>query len=588
MRQNPFVFLVSRAWRHAEGHRKKMASYYALLFCSVMIILLEPYLIGRMLNDFQKGDFTLGTLSTYLGIYFCLPLCSWAFHGPGRLLELDVAFFARSSFRQKLFDSLMGLSVNWHRDNLSGDSVDKVTKGALSLHQFMSSKFEVIYMITRFIGAQIILICFMPVAGLVVALTVLVTGACVLFFDKRLSRQYDELNAFDNRVASAIFDYVNNVVTVITLRLESKVSRHVASRMKEALSLTRGNTRLNELKWLLSTTMLHGMVVVVLWVYSYSELVSGRTLMVGTFFTLFQYLRAICHEFDMFTYKYGVLVRQASEIHAAESILEAHEKEGRRAEAALIPNNWCSVEIEGLSFTYEDETHRTHHLEDISLSLEAGTSVALVGPSGCGKSTLLRLLRGLHTPTRGGLRCDAIPLGEKGFGALASHATLIPQDPEIFADSIRFNITLGIDAPPEEIEAAIRLAQFQSVLSRLPRGLDTHIAEKGVNLSGGEKQRLALARGLFFAKESRIILLDEPTSSVDVKNERTIYSNILAVKSEGRCIVSSIHKLHLLEMFDLIYIFHEGRIVEMGGFEELMEKRGTLFEMIESNMKMVA
>jgi ABC-type multidrug transport system fused ATPase/permease subunit len=110
------------------------------------------------------------------------------------------------------------------------------------------------------------------------------------------------------------------------------------------------------------------------------------------------------------------------------------------------------------------------------------------------------------------------------------------------------------------------------------QGVDTNIAEKGVNLSGGEKQRLALARGLFFARDSQLILLDEPTSSVDTYNERLIYTSVLS-KFKDKCLVSSIHKLHLLDLFDRIYVLEGGKVVESGDFYQLLKRNGALARM---------
>lgn len=155
----------------------------------------------------------------------------------------------------------------------------------------------------------------------------------------------------------------------------------------------------------------------------------------------------------------------------------------------------------------------------------------------------------------------------------------MPQDPEIFADTIRFNIGFGLEKSDEELMEAVRAARFESVLARLPKGLDTNIAEKGINLSGGEKQRLALARGFFFAKDSEILLLDEPTSSVDTANERVIYNNLLGNFRKERCVVSTIHKLHLLEMFDVVYVLDNGKLVEVGAFSDLIASGGKLAEL---------
>ncbi|MCC7530802.1 MAG: ABC transporter ATP-binding protein [Candidatus Melainabacteria bacterium] len=121
--------------------------------------------------------------------------------------------------------------------------------------------------------------------------------------------------------------------------------------------------------------------------------------------------------------------------------------------------------------------------------------------------------------------------------------------------------------------------RFEEVLARLPKGLDTNIAEKGINLSGGEKQRLALARGFFFARVSDILLLDEPTSSVDTANERVIYNNLLGTFCKDRCVVSTIHKLHLLEMFDIVYVLDNGKLVEVGSFTDLIAGNGKLAEL---------
>jgi ABC-type multidrug transport system fused ATPase/permease subunit len=119
----------------------------------------------------------------------------------------------------------------------------------------------------------------------------------------------------------------------------------------------------------------------------------------------------------------------------------------------------------------------------------------------------------------------------------------------------------------------VNAACFDKVLVRLPLGLNTDIREKGVNLSGGEKQRLALARGIFAAKNSSILLLDEPTSSVDAHNELVIYENIFR-KYQDRCVVSSVHRLHLLDLFDMVYVFEHGKVVQRGTFRELRRQEG--------------
>jgi ABC-type multidrug transport system fused ATPase/permease subunit len=318
------------------------------------------------------------------------------------------------------------------------------------------------------------------------------------------------------------------------------------------------------------------MITAVLLNYAHGVIAAGNAVLGGTFFSLFEYLRRIGDSFYNFAALYGNVVRQAADVQSADTISGAAQV-AQSMRVDDLPRNWQVLEISQLRFRYEDDKHRVHHLNDVALDLRKGTAIAIVGQSGSGKSTLLSLLRGLQVPEHVTVRCDGKPLAGE-LAHLTSHATLIPQDPEIFADSIRFNITFGLDASEHDILHAVKLARFEQVLARLPNGLDTNIAEKGVNLSGGEKQRLALARGIFFAKESDVLLMDEPTSSVDTLNEQIIYTNILLEYKE-KCIVSSVHKLHLLPMFDRIYVFDDGQLAEQGTFDELVSLNATFAAM---------
>jgi len=154
------------------------------------------------------------------------------------------------------------------------------------------------------------------------------------------------------------------------------------------------------------------------------------------------------------------------------------------------------------------------------------------------------------------------------LGKLNEAVTLFPQEPEIFENTLAYNVTLGLPFTEEEILQVCDSAYFSEVVRQLPQGLESDIREKGVNLSGGQKQRLALARGILAARDSDLVLLDEPTSSVDPRTEALIYEGLFKAFSE-KAIISSMHRLHLLGRFDYVYILHQGRIVDEGSFEDL-------------------
>ena len=183
------------------------------------------------------------------------------------------------------------------------------------------------------------------------------------------------------------------------------------------------------------------------------------------------------------------------------------------------------------------------------------------------KPPILALIRGLYNIERGEVYCNG-KLLKGGITSVHDHVTLIPQEPEIFNTSFRYNITMNLPVKNKDLKNVIEMAQLKSVVGKLPKGLDTSVLEKGVSLSGGEKQRLALARGLLAAQDSEILLLDEPTSSVDNINEIKIHNNIFS-RFREKTIISSVHRLHLLDRFDYIYIFSRGRIIGEGTHDSL-------------------
>ena len=433
-------------------------------------------------------------------------------------------------------------------------------------------------MICRLVGTLIILYYFMPMACLAVAVTSILAMYIIIRFDRVLSKQYDQLNAKQNYIAEAIHDYVTNIVTVITLRLQGRTLDEVKRRMLIPLPLYKYNNALNEAKWAVTAVMIAIMTGAVLSYYAYSIVAAGGVIMAGTLFTLFDYLRRIGDSFYNFASQYGRIVRIAADVNSANLILEDMDNMPVPPKDAKLPDNWRQISVHDLSFSYQDKTDRRVNLDHVGIELVKGKAVAIVGQSGSGKSTLLRLLRGLDNTDDVKVLADGVALKHR-LHHLADCTTLMPQDPEIFADTIRFNIAFGMEASDDEIMQAVRAARFEEVLARLPKGLDTNIAEKGINLSGGEKQRLALARGFYFARGSDILLLDEPTSSVDTANERVIYNNLLGKFRKERCVVSTIHKLHLLEMFDVIYVLDNGKLVEVGTFQELIAGNGKLAQL---------
>lgn len=570
-----FLTLLWASWRYAEGRRAILVLTFGMFACSNIFSLVEPYIIGKLLNSIQAAATLEEPIPTMVRYFLLLPFITfgiWAFHGPARILEQSTAFRIQTRFVDHLYRIVVSLPLQWHKNHHSGETMNRFRKASQGLFAFATDSYQFVEMIMRLVGSVVILTIILPMAALIAVGVSVGAFSLVFLFDRWLLPRYEEINAKEHRTASALHDYLTNITTVITLRLEKLTQSEVWRRLTEYFPLFRSTAVMNEWKWFLATVVISLMTVVVLAWYVVGGLRAGDVVLVGTVFMLYDYLQKIGGAFYTFAWKYSATVHQYADVRSAEEIF--HAEAISTFPRAYLPKDWRVIHINDLHFTYEEEGGREHHLHEVVLTLCRGRKIALVGESGSGKSTIMALIRGLYMPSRVMVTCDGRLL-KHGLRHLAPCVTLIPQDPEIFANTVEYNVTVDTKQAKEEVLEDIDLACFTSVLKRLPKGLQTNVVEKGVNLSGGEKQRLALARGFFAARDTDIILLDEPTSSVDSTNELKIYRNLFK-RFPDRCIVSSIHKLHLLPLFDEAYVIADGRVVEHGPVRKLLRGSGVL------------
>ena len=394
-------------------------------------------------------------------------------------------------------------------------------------------------------------------------------------FDKPFVKALHEQNEQEHKVSSTLFDSLSNIITVITLRLEKRMESSLLKKVKQVYPPFRRQIVVNEWKWFTAHMLVAVIYVVVVVGYIYQHWVPGELFLIGGLVTLLAYVNQFTSVFYDVAYQYTKIVQHNANVEAAKGITEAFIQQHRPALADSLPENWRSLEIKGLNFTHGAVAEKRTGLHDLQMRIRRGERIALIGESGSGKSTLLALLRGLYTP-EAGVVATADEHHPVDFAHIASTVTLFPQEPEIFENTIRYNITLGLPFSEEEIQQVCETAHFSDVVSKLPKGLESNIQEKGVNLSGGQKQRLALARGILAARSSQLVLMDEPTSSVDPRTELQLYQKLFKNFTD-KAVISSLHRLHLLPLFDYIYVLDAGRVVEEGTFESL-RLHGVLFK----------
>lgn len=239
-----------------------------------------------------------------------------------------------------------------------------------------------------------------------------------------------------------------------------------------------------------------------------------------------------------------------------------------------LPRIKGHIRFDNVTFRYPTRGDR-NALQNISLEIQPGQTVALVGRSGSGKSTFANMLLRLHQPNEGRIYIDGYDLRQCSINSLRSQVGVVPQDVFLFSGTIRENIAFGEqDAPLREVVGASMLAGAHEFISELPLGYETKIGERGQSLSGGQKQRIAIARALF--KKPRILIFDEATSALDTESERAIQQNLDAILKERTTFIIA-HRLSTVRNADLIIVMDKGAIVEMGDHYSLMAEKGIYF-----------
>jgi ATP-binding cassette subfamily B protein len=304
---------------------------------------------------------------------------------------------------------------------------------------------------------------------------------------------------------------------------------------------------------------------------------------VGAFVLVNTYLIQLYLPLNVLGFMYRELRQGLTDMEEMFALLDRRQEVPDAPGAKPLAPGPGEVVFEEVRFGYRPEREILH---GISFTVPPGRTLAIVGPTGAGKSTISRLLFRFYDTTGGRILIDGQDIRTVTQASLRAAIGVVPQDTVLFNDTIRYNIAYGRpDATEEEIVAAAKLAQVHDFVLRLPQGYDTIVGERGLKLSGGEKQRVAIARTLL--KNPRILILDEATSALDTRTEQEIQS-ALKRAATGRTTLVIAHRLSTVVEADEIIVLKEGRIVERGDHAALIAKGGLYAEMWRRQAEAVA
>jgi ATP-binding cassette subfamily B protein len=301
---------------------------------------------------------------------------------------------------------------------------------------------------------------------------------------------------------------------------------------------------------------------------------------IGELIVLMTYIASVYQPLEQMSTTVGMVHDELVQFNASLKLLETDPEVEEKPDALDLGRSRGEVSVRNLGFTYQG---RSHTLADVSFDVRPGENVAIVGQTGAGKSTLMSLLVRFYDPDAGAICIDGIDVRELKLHALRDQVSVVLQDPLLFSGTISDNIRYGkLDAAEEEIVEAARAANADEFIQRLPDGYDTVLGERGAHISGGERQRICVARA--FLRDAPILILDEPTSSIDSRTEAVIL-DALDDLMVGRTSFMVAHRLSTIRHADQILVLDAGRVVEKGTHDELVALGGTYSQLYEAQTR---
>ncbi|MBL4906326.1 MAG: ABC transporter ATP-binding protein/permease [Sneathiella sp.] len=549
-----------------------------LLLAAEVSTVFAPYILKFLVDDLTgegMGD----------NILIVVPLSLIIAYGAMRIFqqgfgELRDAVFAKvgqNAIRQvalQTFQHLHRLSLRFHMDRQTGGLsrvIERGTKGIDFLLRFM-----LFNIIPTFL--KILFICgIMWVEyGIAMSMVTAVTLIGYIYFTLAVTewrlKYRRTMNEKDSEANTKAIDSLLNYETVKYFGNEG----HESSRFDEAIAgyetaAVRSQTTLAYLNIGQGFIISIGMVLVL---YIAASGVADGSMTVGDFVAAHAFLMLLIQPLNFLGFVYREIKQSLVDMEKMFELLAVNREIDDRPDAQALISGAGEIEFKNVNFGYEESRQILH---DVSFTVKAGQKVAIVGPSGAGKSTISRILFRFYDVNDGTVMIDGQDITTVTQTSLRAAIGIVPQDTVLFNDTIRYNVGYGRpDASEEDIFEAARLASIDQLIEKLPEGFDTMVGERGLKLSGGEKQRVAIAHTIL--KAPRILLFDEATSALDSRTEKEIQESLKEV-SKNRTTLVIAHRLSTVVDADEILVLDGGRIAERGSHLQLLEKQGHYAEM---------
>jgi ATP-binding cassette subfamily B protein len=566
--------LLPYLWPEGDpGAKARVVLAMGLLLLAKLATVYVPVVYGRIVDALAPKDGS-ALLAIPLGLvvaYGVLRVASAAFG------ELRDALFAKVQQRavrnaaRRTFEHLHALSLRFHLDRQTGALARAIDRGSQGIQSVLRlAVFNVVPTALELLLVTAIIWHLFDWRFAAITFSAVVIYACfTMSFAGWRARIRRTMNDRDNDASTKALDSLLNYETVKYFGNEvHEAARYDGALARYERAAVRVQVSLNMLNIGQAFIIAGGLTLIML--LATREVRDGG-MTVGQFVVVNTYLMQLYQPLGFLGMVYMTIKQGLVDMEQMFRLLEVHRDIDDRPGAAVLPAHGAAGEVrfEDVQFGYRPDRPI---LKGVDFTIPAGRKLAIVGPTGAGKSTISRLLFRFYDVTEGRVCIDGSDIRDVTQDSLRAAIGVVPQDTVLFNDTIRYNIAYGrVGAAQDEIEHAARLAQVHDFVMSLPDGYDTRVGERGLKLSGGEKQRVAIARTIL--KDPRILILDEATSALDTRTEQEIQAALRAVARDRTTLVIA-HRLSTVVDADEIIVLHDGRVAERGRHAALLARGG--------------
>ena len=567
--------LLKDIWSFIRPYKTKFFLGTLARSTSDLVWLFPPWAIAEIItfaSHYQDG-MSPKYAWMLLGMIAVVAVYHFTFHSLARYLINQVAENASIDAQKNTTRYLYNLNMEWHEKENTGNKMQKITKGGESLCRIIKIYVDLVIESSINLVAIVIILAFFNIYFAVILLFFFLTYYLISYhFLRKAADQEHLVNLEWEDFNGVAFESINNISIIKSLRIGEKIfpflvdiSQRLAKEIKKRIYYYRMREGMLNLYQELFRLILLSFT---LW-----QIFQGN-LEVGILVMVLFYFKKIEESAYEFAETHSEFITAKISMFRMKEILRTKptiENSGTKQ----FNQNWKTLNCNNVTFSY----HGQKVLKDFSLQIQKGEKIGIVGISGTGKSTLFKLLLKLYNDYQGEILFDTTSFQDIKRNSYMKKVAVVPQETELFNLSLEENITLCKTGKKEALlQKALEIAHIKDFAHKLPEGIKSLVGEKGIKLSGGEKQRVGIARAIY--KEPEILLLDEATSHLDIESEKKIQEAFHTFFQDITAIVIA-HRLSTIKEMDRIVVMSRGQVLEMGTFEELIQKKGNFYTLWE-------